>query len=45
MGDRICPNCDGWTLIEKGLNKWICLNCGEVYTDDELDAEVEFEED
>ncbi|MGZ9868156.1 hypothetical protein ACU3L3_07015 [Priestia endophytica] len=47
MGERICPNCEQESLVEKGLAKWICLNssCGEIFDEAYLDAHVEFEED
>lgn len=25
-GDRMCPECDTDSLVEKGLVHWICLN-------------------
>lgn len=46
MGDRECPNCEQESLVEKGLTKWVCLNpeCGEEYTEEDLDADIEFDE-
>ena len=46
-GDRICPHCDRMSLLEDGLTTWKCSNpaCGEVYTEEELDADVEMEEE
>jgi ribosomal protein S27AE len=38
MGDRECPNCQVDSLIEQGIDKWICLKCKEVFKEDDLDA-------
>ena len=39
MGDRECPNCQEDTLIEKGLSKWECLKCGEIFDEAFLDED------
>lgn len=31
VGDRECPECEEYTLIEEGLTKWKCLKCGEIF--------------
>lgn len=41
MGDRICPDCNECTLVEKGLTTWECLQCDNIYTETELDEGIE----
>lgn len=43
MGDRMCPDCNEMSLVEKSLTKWKCLNCEGEFTTKELDADVEFD--
>lgn len=43
VGDRVCPDCNEMSLVEKGLTKWKCLNCGEEFTTKELDVDVEWD--
>jgi len=42
VGDRECPECEEYSLVEKGLTKWKCLLCERVYDEKDLD---ECEED
>jgi ribosomal protein L37AE/L43A len=41
MGDRECPACEKESLVEKGLNKWKCLECGEIFNDKDLEGDFE----
>jgi ribosomal protein L37AE/L43A len=43
MGDRECPSCGEETLVEKGLDKWVCLNCNDIFNDVDLEGEEEME--
>ena len=45
MGDR-CPSCEQESLVENGLQTWICLNqqCGDVFNEEELDFDIENED-
>lgn len=38
FGDRECPDCLKESLVEQGLAKWKCLNCGKVFDEEWLDA-------
>ncbi|MED2945389.1 hypothetical protein P4284_23730 [Bacillus swezeyi] len=40
-GDRECPNCGEVSLIEEGATQWVCLNCGEIYDEKDLDYSEE----
>lgn len=38
MGDRECPSCGEMSLLEKGLKKWECLICHDVFDEVFLDV-------
>ncbi|WP_188006859.1 hypothetical protein GGGNBK_21255 [Sporosarcina sp. ANT_H38] len=46
-GDRMCPDCDTESLVEKGLTQWVCLNpvCESVFETEYLDLDIEKEEE
>lgn len=39
-GDRICPDCEEETLVEKSIREWVCLNpdCQQIFDEEFLDA-------
>ena len=46
-GDRMCPDCDTDSLVEKGLIEWVCLNptCGTVHLTKDLDFGIELDDE